>query len=314
MKINTKYFGIIGIIVLIYILINIDLSKVFTIIKSVNLYYMIVAILINPIVFFLLTERWKYICKSMGVELKYAVYLKLRLRGVFLGNISPGKIGDFYRAKHLSEETDLEIGKSISSVIIDRILDICALIFLNIIGLLLLLYIFNITTFIIESIIFSAIIVIGLLIIFKKNLVKKLFKPLFKFFVPTDAKHKIAIHFNKFYDGLSYFKFSQYLLAFMISIAIWLLTFTGIYILALSLSIDVPYVFILGMASVAAFVSAIPISVGGLGTREATYVFFLSSLNVEFEYAVTLSLLVFIFFNLIYVPIGIVSYTFSSSK
>ncbi|MHA2121151.1 MAG: lysylphosphatidylglycerol synthase transmembrane domain-containing protein [Promethearchaeota archaeon] len=300
--------------VLIYILINIDLSKVISIIKSVNIYYLIIAILINPIVFFLLTERWKYICKSMGVKLKYSVYLKLRLRGVFLGNISPGKIGDFYRAKHLSEESDLEIGKSISSVIIDRILDICALILLNIVGLLLLLYFFKIGTFIVESLILSVIIVVGLIIIFKKNLVKKILRPLFRFLIPSDSKHKVVIHFNKFYDGLSYFGFSQYLITFLISVAIWLLTFTGIYILALSLSIDVPYVFILGMASVAAFVSAIPISVGGLGTREATYAFFLSSINVEPEYAVTLSLLVFIFFNLIYVPIGIVSYIFPISK
>jgi uncharacterized protein (TIRG00374 family) len=313
MKINSKYFGVIGIVILIYILYTIDIPKVVSIVKSVNVFYIILAISINPVVFLLLTERWRRIVQPMGVKLKYTKYLKLRLRGVFLGNISPGKIGDFYRAKDLSEETDLEIARSLSSVIIDRILDICALIVLNIFGMFILVTYFEITTFWIESLIFSVIIIAGLLLIIRKNLMKKLLRPLYKLLVPKSAKRNMALHFNQFYGGLSELKLSIYLIGFLISVIIWGLTFIGIYLLALALDINVSLIFIIAMAPIAAFISALPISVGGLGTREAVYVFFLTSINIGTEYAVALSLLVFIFLNLIYVPFGIISYLLSKN-
>ncbi|UCG68641.1 MAG: flippase-like domain-containing protein [Thermoplasmata archaeon] len=308
MKIKSSYLGIVGILVLIYILLNINLSKVVSILKSADLFFLGIAILINVVVISLLTIRWKYIIHTMGVEVNFKLCLILRLKGSFLGNITPGKIGDLYRAKHLSEETDFELAKSFSSVIIDRILDISALIFLNILGLYILLFVFEIKTFWIEYIIFSFLILIGLFLIIKKNLMRKLLKPIYKVFVPMDARQNIVMHFNEFYMALAKIKLRNYLFSFIISIAVWIAGFIGIYFLALSLSISVSLIFIISMAACATFISALPISIGGLGTREAVYVFFLSSIGIESEYSVALSLMVFIFLNLIYVPVGIASY------
>jgi uncharacterized protein (TIRG00374 family) len=312
MKFNSKYLGVIGIVVLIYILLTIDIPKVISIIKSVNVFYLIMAILINPLVLILLTERWKRIVQTMGVELKYTKYLKIRLRGVFLGNISPGKIGDFYRAKDLSEETDLEIAQSLSSVIIDRILDICALIVLNFAGMIIIISFFDVTAFWIETVLFTLIIITGLFLIAKKKLMKKLLRPLYRIIIPKSSKQNIAIHFNQFYRGLSELNFGDYSMGFMLSIAIWGLTAIGTYLLALALGMDVPLIFMIAMVPIATLTSALPISVGGLGTREAVYIFFLAAIDIESEYAVGLSILVFIFLNLIYVPFGIASYIFQN--
>ena len=314
MKFKSRYFGIIGIVVLVYILFTIDLPRVFTILRSTNIYYLIIAVLVNPVVILLLTIRWKYIIRIIGGDIKFRSCLLLRLKGVFLGNITPGRIGDLYRAKHLSEEGNLDLAKSFSSVIIDRILDIFALIFLNIVGLYLLMYIFEVKAFLIESILFSLLILICLFFIVKKNLMRKLLRPLYKIFVPSDAKEKVVIHFYEFYNGLAKMKGKNYLLSFLVSIFVWIITYLGIYLLALSLDISVSLIFIIAMAPVASFLSALPISVGGLGTREAIYVFFLSSIDIEPEYAVALALMVFIFLNLIYLPFGIATYLVSGDK
>ncbi|UCG03433.1 MAG: flippase-like domain-containing protein, partial [Candidatus Heimdallarchaeota archaeon] len=153
-----------------------------------------------------------------------------------------------------------------------------------------------------------------MLILLKKNVMRKLLKPAYKLFVPTAAKQKVVTHFNEFYDGLSRMKYNNYLIGFTLTIAVWIITFLGVYFLALSLHISVSLIFIISMAPIASFLSVLPISVGGLGTREAVYVFFLSSLSIESEYAVALSLMVFIFLNLFYVPIGIVTYLLSKEE
>jgi uncharacterized protein (TIRG00374 family) len=314
MKFSYRYLGIIGIGIFIYILINIDLSRIITILKSTDLFFLVMAILINPVVILLLTIRWRYIVHTMGVDIKFRRTLILRAKGVFLGNITPGRIGDFYRAKHLSDETDFELAKSFSSVIIDRILDVCALVFLNIIGLFILHYIFEINIFLIEYIIISFIILLGLFLVIKRNLMKKLLRPIYKLFVPMDARKNVAMHFNQFYSGLSQIKYRNYLFGFLISVMLWIITCIGIYLLALALSIEVSLIFIIAMAPVAAFLSALPISVSGLGTREAVYVFFLTSSGIESEYAVALALMVFIFFNIIYIPLGIIIYLVTKEK
>lgn len=314
MKFKSRYLGIIGIVILIYILLQIDLSRVLTILKTVDLFFLIIAVLVNPVVIVLMTLRWKYIVHTMGTDEKFKLFLIWILKGTFLGAITPGKIGDFYRAKYISKRTNLEVAKSLSSVIIDRILDISGLIFLNIIGIFVILYIFDVNISWVVPIFISFVILFGMLIILKKNLMKRLLKPAYKVFVPKDTKQKIVMHFNDFYAGISKMKFNNYLVGFMLTLAAWFATLLGIYFLARSLYISVSLLFIISMAPIALFLSALPISIGGLGTREAVYVFFLSSLSIESEYAVALSLMVFIFLYLVYVPIGIVTYLLFNDK
>jgi uncharacterized protein (TIRG00374 family) len=314
MKFKSRYLGIIGIVILIYILLQIDLPRVFTILKSVDLLFLIIAVLVNPVVIVIMTLRWKYIVHIMGVDEKFRLYLVWILKGTFLGAITPGKIGDFYRANYLSKQTNLELVKSFSSVIIDKILDVFGLIVLNIIGIFMILYIYEVNLSWTVPVLLSFIILFGMLILLKKNLMRKLLKPAYKLFVPTTAKQKVVMHFNEFYGGLSRMKFNNYLIGFTLTIAGWITTFFGIYFLALSLHISVSLIFIISMAPIASFLSVLPISVGGLGTREAVYVFFLSSLSIESEYSVALALMVFIFLYLVYVPVGIVTYLLFNDK
>ena len=135
MKIKYQYIGIFGIIILIYILYSINITKIARIILSLNLFFLLLAISTNVLILLLLTIRWRIIVKELDADIKFTSYILLRLKGAFLGSITPGKLGDLYRAKHLTEETELSIAQSFSSVIIDRIADISALFFLSVIGL-----------------------------------------------------------------------------------------------------------------------------------------------------------------------------------
>lgn len=308
MKFKYQYLSIIGIIILLYILLNINISKVTAVLSSVNLIYLVLAILINFVIILLLTLRWKFIVLAMNADMKFRTYLLLRLKGAFLGSITPGKIGDFYRAKHLSEETSLSIAQSFSSVIIDRIADVCALIFLGTIGIYVVLNTYNVIMSWFGFIFFSILIIFGMILIIKKKVTKRLLRPFFKIFVPKNSKKKVMMHFNDFYEGVSKIKPSNYFISFILSILIWVTTSIGVYLLALSIDIDISIIYIISIAPLAAVLSALPVSIGGLGTRDAIYIYFLSSIGIESEYAVALSLLVLIFLNLIYIPIGIVLY------
>ncbi|GAH09297.1 unnamed protein product, partial [marine sediment metagenome] len=66
--------------------------------------------------------------------------------------------------------------------------------------------------------------------------------------------------------------------------------YSQIYILGLSLDIEIPYLVFLMLYAIANIVAFIPITFAGLGTREATLIFLFSFFGVSPEKAVVISL------------------------
>jgi uncharacterized protein (TIRG00374 family) len=82
----------------------------------------------------------------------------------------------------------------------------------------------------------------------------------------------------------------DYIQPFLLGIPAWVIIYSQIYLLGISLDIEVPYVLFLVMYPIANIIAFIPISAAGLGTREAALVFLFSLHGVAPEKAVALSL------------------------
>ena len=80
-----------------------------------------------------------------------------------------------------------------------------------------------------------------------------------------------------------------------LSLVVWMLKLSVLFLLSRSLKTDIPFWFVMSIGSVAVIVSLLPISISGLGTRDAVFIFFLSLHNISAESAVALSFLFLIF-------------------
>jgi len=177
-----KIIPIIGFIILIYILLNVDINKILSDLSKINIFYLFLSLLsIIPIIL-LSNYEWQIILKKQKIKISYLNSLKNIFIGYFYGFISPGGYGAYGRIFYLKNYTKASIQKCFSNVVLLNTVDYISLLFLGIIGGLILLNkskdLFNILFTMIFILVF---IVIIFIIFMKKNLLKKVLIKLIKF-------------------------------------------------------------------------------------------------------------------------------------
>ncbi|WP_132066353.1 lysylphosphatidylglycerol synthase transmembrane domain-containing protein, partial [Aquimarina spinulae] len=103
-------------------------------IQKVSIAHLFIAIVVFWIAFYLKSVRWKIISNSFGIPLHSYQALKIFFIGLFLANITPGKLGDFGRLFYIKDQLpNQKVGWT--SLIMDRIFDLICLFFFSLIAL-----------------------------------------------------------------------------------------------------------------------------------------------------------------------------------
>jgi hypothetical protein len=105
----------------------VNLLEILRIIYSLNLFYIIVAIVLVPVLYGIRTVRWNIFLHSVGITIPFFKSLKVLLIGNFYGLVTPGKIGELGRAYHFNEKKVL----TIPTILMEKIIDICTLVLLS---------------------------------------------------------------------------------------------------------------------------------------------------------------------------------------
>ncbi len=127
MKNYFRLFGLIGIGIFIYLLLNIDLKSLLTYFKEANILYFLISLLFIIPTIFVKGIKWLMIIdKEDRIPLPKAIIAWVA--GFGAGLITPGRVGDFLRAKFLK----VRLGKSLLTVLIDRLNDVLVLFLLGI--------------------------------------------------------------------------------------------------------------------------------------------------------------------------------------
>jgi len=218
--------------------------------------------------------------------------------------ITPARVGDLSRAYHIKHKIDLS--KGITTVIIDRVIDITILFCLAIIGFISFVVFLNqYSGFFLIISVFFALFLLSVYIFTKKELTKIFLKPIFNRFIPEKHKSKINITFHDFYSSLGHAKNHKknIILAVILTIFTWLISIFQAFLLSMSIGLNVSYMFFLSIIPLIVLLDILPISISGIGTRDAAMILFLSFVSVEKEYAISLSFLILIFG---YISVGLV--------
>ncbi len=292
----SKYFGLFGVILFIYILWRVGIYSIVSEIYSADVLFIFFSLPMLIITILLKSLRWKMILKTIDINLSWKECTIIWLKGFFWGIITPGRIGDFSRCIFLKDIKGTSLGESALTVVIDRIFDILVLFGLNILGVLTLLYLFDVEILSIKFLIsFSIIFIFFLYVLTNREIVKRISAPFVDLLVPQKFKKETKYNFNQFYEGVELLARRKYHLLgpLLVSIFSWLAISVGSYSLALSLSLDISYWHLLIFTSIGSTISLVPISISGLGTREVTLIFLFSIVNITSQQAVSFSLMFF---------------------
>lgn len=293
MKITKKFKKwhiLIGIAIFVYIIIyKIDLLEVFEILKQTNLLFVGLAMFFAFIMILAHVYRWNYLKKIQNINYQFKDSFLIYNAGFFFSTITPGHIGDLIRVFYLKKD-GYSVGKSFVSIFLDRLADVS---FLLIVGYLSM-YFFA-RFFWQYIIVITVIILIGLLVFFlfqRKKFLKILSKKILYFLIPQKYKKSWHLNYQDFIDDIKIYKLKNYFVLYSITIFNWFIYYSSMFLLAKSIGLDnIPFIFLAMSVTIAALATLIPISILGLGTRDATLLLLFSFFNISPEKTIAFSTL-----------------------
>lgn len=251
---KLKMLTIIIFTVLIFYIIftRIDAGSVIKILSNVNPLYLLLSILILGVIVLLSVRRWQIILRTTGYSLSFQRSFYILMAAFPLTSITPAKSGDVIKAYYLRD--DIPMSKTIGTVLAERMFDLFSLLLISIIGNMF---------YPQEKILIFMVPIFFLLIIL---------------FVISGRNFRIPFIKDSWCDQLQSMMLSirtivnnkkTFFTILVISVALWFLAMIQIMLFFYALDINVPFIFAMANVPIAIFVGFVPITLGGMGTRDA---------------------------------------------
>ena len=277
-------FKFVGIIFLLIILNNINLEELLEILQGAEIQYFLLALILGVPFFVLKIVRWKYILKKSGI--KYSFYNSFITygAGLLFGQVTPGQLGEFYRGVILSKQGH-NFSIVTTTVVFERF---CDLIFILIFAIPGIFIYFGKPIF---SFFLISILILPLAYFLNH---KKQCLSLFSFLSSSQILNKYTKRFND-----SFILFKSFLKDFqvirkiaMITLFVFILFIFRIYLLLISLNLELPLFHLILGSFFSSLIALIPISYAGIGTRDAALILVFLKSGQSHEGAIALSTMI----------------------
>jgi glycosyltransferase 2 family protein len=273
-----------GIIIMMLILQKIDFILFINHLTNINIKYFLLSILITIPLFITKIIRWKNILYALGIDCSIKDSIRVYGAGLFIGQITPGQIGEVVRGYLLSKK-GYNLSKAIDSVLIDRLFDLAILVLISFVGLI---YFLNLSSFFKICLVLTIIFFLKLLIHFSSYLNKINLD--FNFFKILKRKiYSFTVQLRQIISSNSAMKSAASL-----TIISFIFTVVRASCILKSMNIKIPFFDLSFCISITNIVSLIPVSVAGIGTRDYTMIQIFSKYDLSSESAVTFSFLIFL--------------------
>jgi glycosyltransferase 2 family protein len=287
MKIK-KFLPIIGIILLVYVIYRANPQKIINEVLNVNISFFLIAIALTFLSLITQTLKWSVIATYQKINLGFWEAFKINLVGFFYGFITPAKIGNIVRADYLKKYTGGDLSPGITNFILDKIFDLLSLIGIVVLFSFSFKSVIPINYFYISVTLF-VLFIAGIFIFKDQERSKKILRVFYIHLVPNKLKERWKSRFYAFYN---HFPSKKYFVLFLFINAInWVVIYWSMYFMGRSLGINLPFLTFLAICPIATLIGYIPITINGLGTREAILVSLMGLFGVDSAKVVSMSLL-----------------------
>ena len=291
-----------------YMIIRLKPAKITEAIRELEWWVILLSILIMIFMHLIKNVRWYFILKKLNVKMGFFKTLKLLLIGSFGAFITPAKIGDIIRAYYLTKWTETKETTSLFSALLDNVIGVIGMGVFSIIALPF--FVQQLDTITRWALVGGSLIVIfAVLVTFNDKIIRKIGSILIRIrrrkkeetqkLRPTQEeleKDGIMKTIEDYYAHLKLFKKRDYLLILIFSFCFWFLYGVQVsmflcFMAGIKMSMQL-IITVTGIVTLAAIISLVPISLSGIGIRDATItVLVLYSLMISADIAFSASLL-----------------------
>jgi glycosyltransferase 2 family protein len=297
MKIKTTWLRVFGPVLLVILLVQLDAHQILNTLSHANLYWVLFStVLIFPLIA-IKTIRWQLILQAQAIHYRFWPAYGAYFASLFIGFLTPGRLGEFTKAlyvwKDSQDKQPVSVAQALSGVIADRLFDLGAVILLSVFAIAHL-QPDQFTWVLIGS---AFLLMGGGLLLFLNDRIYahvqacglKAGKIGAKLFAANGWVTEVR-------NSLNQIQGTYLLMTVLLTILAYALYFWQCYLLSMALNLPLNIFQVSYAIALGGLVTLLPISISGLGTREAVMVAYLGSWGISAEAALGFSLLVFITF------------------
>lgn len=280
---------LIGFAILAYLLTKIDLSATVSAISSANIFLIIAGFLMLVPLFIFKVLRWQYMMGQLGIKYSFKDSLFMYFAAMYIGFVTPGKVAELLKANYLVKDGH-SFGRSFFSVLFDRLADLVFLAVIGYFGLFLFQNLFK-NQILWLSLLAAVELVVFAILIIKRKWAKSLLQRMLMKLLPEKHKGSVEAHVEDFYASLRIFNVKSTFIIILLTALSYLFFFIMSVLLAESLGIKISYVLIAVSMTIATLITLLPVSIAGVGTRDASLLLMLGSLGISSEAIIAYSTL-----------------------
>jgi uncharacterized protein (TIRG00374 family) len=299
------FFQLIGVLMFVYILYKVDVRHVVSLLLGARYAILAIALALTLGFVVLKAVRWKYLLAMQGVEYETKECFLAYLAGMYAGLVTPGHLGDFVKVIYLRTDKGVTLGRGFSSVFADRLFDLLILIAMAFSGALALALTRNM---LIVILVWVLVFMATVLIFLNERSGKRIVRAAFRVFMPKKLGSGLEEQFEDFYSGIGQFKRIEILVPLLLSIVTYFIMYVQCSLIANALGISISLLNIAFCISAANLVSLLPISITGIGTRDATLIAMFSILHLSRESALSFSITFLFISNISACVIGAIAW------
>lgn len=282
------WISFLGIPAFAWILYTLDLTKLLDSLQSINLSYLIFVILIFFPIILLKTLRWSAILKMRSIALPLSGLYSAYMSSFSAGGVTPGRFGEMLKFSYV-EDAGYGFGVSLSSAFSDRLWDALFLLFIGLIGLPFIYPLSSGQIAVNTAVIAVSILSIIVFTMYRSSVYRFLSKLISKL-IPEKYRKKLEGEGNKFFQTLLPKSLNEFFTLLSATFLSWLIYFFRFFVLAIALGISIDFISLSLILSITALLTLLPITVSGVGTRDAALIVLLKPFGINSELAVALSL------------------------
>ncbi|MFA5029382.1 MAG: flippase-like domain-containing protein [Patescibacteria group bacterium] len=290
--ISKKYYFLISLVLVVIIAKEINWTATIQLLKTMNYALMLFGMLLTVPYLFVRAWRWNYLKKKQGIVYKIMESFKIYIAALGFASVTPGRIAELIKIYYLKAK-GYKSGESLVSVIMDRLFDLFFLLLFSLVGLIFFFSRYLEKFFLLYLVII--LLILAALLAIKNKFFRKFIEKIFYRLMPAGLTSEI----NSFKTGLKTYNYKTYFIGFLITALSWVIYSGQIYFFGQAINLTVvSFPELITSVAIASFLSLLPISFLGIGTREAALIILLGPLVKSTESLVLLSEIILLNFIL----------------
>jgi len=297
----------ISIALLVFLFGQVDGKALFRIIRGADIWLLLLAFLIFTLVYAVCLFRWEMLLKAVRVYLPVKRIIVSFSGGMFFNVFMPSTIGgDLVRSLDLAAHT--KKGKEVvATVLLDRLSGYAGMVLVAVVAIIFGYRLVQDRAVVLIVLAIVALLALILLLLFNNFFFSKINR---FFHAPNGSRLMTAI--KNTHQELYYFRQRKRILFLNLAYSIFIQVVAPVsyYLIAVALGIKTDIIYFFIFFPLIGAITLLPISIGGLGLRDATTIYFFAKAGMAKDAAFAISIMVF-FYTLLLGALGGIIYVFT---